>query len=189
MGAGNYYAIVIPPPDWGISPRLGRGRCRFRRRAHYLPREPSRPHAGHQPSSTHWRQTAPGTKASTTAVASPPSGPWWPWTTARPSLGRFLTSHGLPRRNIVRVNADGGVDTSFTPGSGFDGEVRSLALRSDGQIVAGGSFTSYNGKAANGVALISSNGASNIPLPTPDAAMRALGRRRHGRHVYRRSLQ
>src|SRR5690606_25022615 len=37
------------------------------------------------------------------------------------------------------------IDPSFNPGSGFNAEVASLALQTDGKILVGGSFVSFNG--------------------------------------------
>ncbi len=85
--------------------------------------------------------------------------------------GRFTRSHGVPRNNIVKVNAGGAVDTSFDPGSGFDGTVRSVAIRDDGLILVAGEFTSYNGYPAAGVALLSPSGAGIPGIAQPDACM------------------
>ena len=82
--------------------------------------------------------------------------------------GRFQTSHGLPRRNIAIVGADGKVDTTFNPGSGFDGSVRSLAILKDGRIFVGGDFSTYNGTPAPGVALLKPNGSRDTLLAAPD---------------------
>jgi uncharacterized delta-60 repeat protein len=51
---------------------------------------------------------------------------------------------------IVRLNADLSVDTTFVTnaGTGFDNPVRDVALQSDGKIIAGGQFTSYDGDAS-----------------------------------------
>ncbi|MBK7270136.1 MAG: delta-60 repeat domain-containing protein [Flavobacteriales bacterium] len=44
------------------------------------------------------------------------------------------------------MNADGSLDPSFDPGTGFNGYyVESLSLLPDGKILAGGEFTMYNG--------------------------------------------
>jgi uncharacterized delta-60 repeat protein len=169
MGSGNYYALVIPPPDWGISPAKqgsddaldsdGEAIIYQGGRAALMPVT----HLTNLEDARTWDQGIFDRSGSPSvwAVISMDNGQ---------SLlgGRFQTSHGLARRNIVRVNTDGSVDTAFKPGNGFDGEVRSIALRSDGQILAGGTFTSYNGKPAFGVALLSANGATSTPLPAPD---------------------
>lgn len=55
---------------------------------------------------------------------------------------------GVPD-GLIRLNTDGSVDASFSGiTSGFDSQqVMALAIQSDGKILVGGSFTSYNGAA------------------------------------------
>ena len=56
--------------------------------------------------------------------------------------------------DIARLNANGSLDTSFAPTGtglgpvGIGTEVRAVALQPDGKIIAGGSFTNYNGSSA-----------------------------------------
>ena len=51
--------------------------------------------------------------------------------------------------NLLRLNADGSLDTSFNSGGvGVSGTVNALAAQPDGRILAGGLFTAYNGNAA-----------------------------------------
>ncbi|WP_033316645.1 delta-60 repeat domain-containing protein, partial [Pontibacter roseus] len=59
--------------------------------------------------------------------------------------GTFTSYNGSSRNRIARLNADGTLDASFNPGTGFNGEVRSLSLQPDGKVLVGGSFTSFNG--------------------------------------------
>jgi hypothetical protein len=64
--------------------------------------------------------------------------------------GDFTDYNGTPRNGIIRLNADGTLDASFNPGTGFDNTPGSLSrmkiqLQPDGKIVAGGVFMSYNG--------------------------------------------
>jgi uncharacterized delta-60 repeat protein len=64
--------------------------------------------------------------------------------------GSFTQVAGLTSRRIARLNRDGTVDTSFVTGTGttggFDGAVNSIAVTLDGEVIAGGQFTSYNGR-------------------------------------------
>src|SRR5262249_27852858 len=75
---------------------------------------------------------------------------------ARQSDGRFLvvgsfTSIGsTPRKGIARLNSDGSVDTTFDPGTGSDGSLRTVAVQADGKILAGGLFHSFNGDSTRG---------------------------------------
>lgn len=49
--------------------------------------------------------------------------------------------------SILRLDvADGGLDTAFTTGDGFDGSINKIVLYEDGSLLAGGYFTSYNGE-------------------------------------------
>ena len=66
--------------------------------------------------------------------------------------GSFTTINGTNRNNIGRLNANGSLDTSFKPGTGADGRVRSIALQSDGNVLIGGDFTIVNGAARPRVA-------------------------------------
>ncbi len=57
--------------------------------------------------------------------------------------GFFTTINGGVRRLLARLNADGSVDSSFTPptfGAGTGWRVESLARQPDGNIIVGGSF-------------------------------------------------
>jgi uncharacterized delta-60 repeat protein len=48
--------------------------------------------------------------------------------------------------NLVRLNSNGSLDTTFNNGgSGFNSDVYSISIQSDGKILVGGSFTQYNG--------------------------------------------
>jgi len=68
--------------------------------------------------------------------------------------GRFTTFDGTGRNYIGRVNEDGSLDTSFDPGDGASARVQALAILSNGQIMTGGEFTSYDGTPANYLARI-----------------------------------
>lgn len=59
--------------------------------------------------------------------------------------GSFTNVSGTSRNRIARLNADGSLDSSFNPGTGANGAVRSIALQSDGNVLLGGEFSSING--------------------------------------------
>lgn len=58
--------------------------------------------------------------------------------------GFFTTVGGQTRNNIARLNADGSLDDTFNPLSGFSHEVTALALQSDGKVLVGGLFTTFD---------------------------------------------
>lgn len=72
--------------------------------------------------------------------------------------GTFTTYNGITRNSIVRVNGDGGLDTAFDPGTGADAGVRTISIQQNGNIIIGGSFSSYNGTARARLARLHKNG-------------------------------
>ena len=58
--------------------------------------------------------------------------------------GNFTSFSGVPADRIVRLYADGCIDTDFNIGSGFDDDVNAMAIQQDGKIILGGKFTDYN---------------------------------------------
>ena len=73
--------------------------------------------------------------------------------------GRFHTFNSLGISGIVRLNADGSIDSSFSVGTGFDKNVYALDLQSDGKIMVGGSFLNYNGISKKRILRLNSNGS------------------------------
>ena len=60
------------------------------------------------------------------------------------AAGGFDGYNGVPRRNLLRLNADGSLDPSFDPGSGPDQTVQAVVCQADGKILIGGHFEQYN---------------------------------------------
>ena len=73
--------------------------------------------------------------------------------------GSFLSYNGIQRNDIARLNADGSLDTNFTPGLGANGTVWAVAQQPDGGIIIGGAFTSYNGTVRNHIARLNGDGS------------------------------
>ncbi|MBK6754385.1 MAG: hypothetical protein IPG69_12525 [Flavobacteriales bacterium] len=80
--------------------------------------------------------------------------------------GEFSSYNGVSRNNIVRVNADGSLDTSFDPGDGFDLEVRSLVLQPDGRIIVAGNFNTYNGSNCKNIVRLYPDGSIDPSFDT-----------------------
>ena len=72
--------------------------------------------------------------------------------------GNFTAYNGTFINRIVRINTNGTIDNTFNVGSGFNNAVYSLFIESDGKIVAGGDFTTYNGVTRNRIAKLNSDG-------------------------------
>lgn len=75
--------------------------------------------------------------------------------------GDFTTYNGLTQSRLVRLNSDGSKDVSFDVGTGFDSTVWALAVDSNGKILVGGNFTSYNGSAQNYLIRLNSDGTKD----------------------------
>ena len=74
-------------------------------------------------------------------------------------LGGEFNNFDLRRRNkIARLNADGSLDTSFAPGSGFNDTVFAIQMTTNGQTIAGGLFTDFNSTRRVGLARLLLNG-------------------------------
>ena len=77
--------------------------------------------------------------------------------------GAFTTYNGQSRNRVARLATGGGLvsTTDFNPGTGANGEVRSVVIRSDGRLLIGGFFNRYNSTSdnTNGVALLSATGS------------------------------
>ena len=72
--------------------------------------------------------------------------------------GYFTSYNGTSQNYITRLNSDGTRDTSFTIGTGFNSGVDAFAIQSDGKILVGGFFTSYNGTSQNRITRLNSDG-------------------------------
>lgn len=72
--------------------------------------------------------------------------------------GRFNNFDGHPFSRLVRLNADGSIDSGFVIASGFDKIVYAIALQSDGKIILGGTFLTYNGISQKRIIRLNSNG-------------------------------
>jgi uncharacterized delta-60 repeat protein len=72
--------------------------------------------------------------------------------------GSFTSYAGTSINRIARINTNGTIDNTFSVGTGFNGTVWSLAVMSNGQIIVGGSFSTYNGITRNRIARLNSNG-------------------------------
>ena len=77
-------------------------------------------------------------------------------------VGSFTSYNGTTQNRITRLNSDGTRDTSFTIGTGFNPgspvTVNAIQIQSDGKIILGGTFSSYNGTTQNGITRLNSDG-------------------------------
>ncbi|HZZ19341.1 MAG TPA: hypothetical protein VFE25_08230, partial [Opitutaceae bacterium] len=70
-----------------------------------------------------------------------------------------ITVQGVTRQGIARINVDGTLDTSFDPGFGPNAQIASVLLLSDGKIMVGGFFNTFDKVAVLGFVRLNSNGS------------------------------
>ncbi len=76
------------------------------------------------------------------------------------AVGNFTNYNTTNVNRIVRIDATGAIDAAFATniGTGANGEINTIALQSDGKIIIGGNFTSFNGNTSNYIARLNANG-------------------------------
>ncbi len=76
--------------------------------------------------------------------------------------GFFSSFNGSPHYNLVRLNPDATIDSSFDATVGTDGTVRAFLIQSDGKIVVAGSFRTVNGIPCGRIARLNSDGTLDL---------------------------
>lgn len=72
--------------------------------------------------------------------------------------GGFTSFGGVARSRIARSNTNGTNDATFSIGTGFNNSIYSIKIQSDGKILAGGIFTTFNGSSASRLVRLNSSG-------------------------------
>ena len=80
--------------------------------------------------------------------------------------GWFTSYNGVTENYLIRLNANGTKDATFNTGTGFNAVVRATALQTDGKILVGGSFTSYNGVTENHLIRLNADGTKDATFST-----------------------
>ena len=80
-------------------------------------------------------------------------------------------------RNIIRLNTDGTVDPTFVGGTGFNvgSFVNVVKILSDGSVLVGGAFSSYNGATLRGLCKLSSLGILNTAFTSGTRGLTGSG--------------
>lgn len=80
--------------------------------------------------------------------------------------GTFRVYNGDSSYRIIRLNTDGSRDATFNTGKGFNSQPYVIVVQSDGKIMVGGHFTSYNGVSSDYVIRLNSNGSKDNTFTT-----------------------
>jgi uncharacterized delta-60 repeat protein len=73
--------------------------------------------------------------------------------------GRFYNYPNPQIAGLARLNTDGSLDASFDTGTGPSADVTELVVQSDGKILVGGYFDSFNGTNRTRMARLNANGS------------------------------
>lgn len=75
-------------------------------------------------------------------------------------VGGSFTSYAATQQNrIIRLNANGGKDSTFNVGTGCDNAVHDIKIASDGKILLGGEFDFYNDALHQGIVRVNGTGS------------------------------
>ena len=94
--------------------------------------------------------------------------------------GSFDSLFDTPRqshRGIVQLNADGSLDTGFTPNFNGGTNVEAFALQADGRVWVGGIFSTVDGRDARRIARLMPTGSLDLtfgPFPIAQAGVLAV---------------
>jgi uncharacterized delta-60 repeat protein len=83
--------------------------------------------------------------------------------------GDFTTYNGAPANHIVRINANGNLDASFSSSPGVDGSITKAVLESSGKILILGDFTQVNTLSRKYIARLNANGNLDLSFNYTDA--------------------
>lgn len=75
--------------------------------------------------------------------------------------GSFTQFNGLNANAIIRLNSNGTVDQTFNTNAGFNQFVQAIGIQSDGKLIVGGNFTSFNGNPQNYCIRLNSDGTKD----------------------------
>lgn len=73
--------------------------------------------------------------------------------------GDFTTYQGTTSNRIIRLNTNGTIDATFNVGTGASGQVRDMAIDSQGRLVIVGNFATYNGTTVNKITRLNTDGS------------------------------
>lgn len=95
--------------------------------------------------------------------------------------GKIIIGGGFTKFNttnianrILRLNSDGSFDTSFTTGTGVNDLVNTITVQTDGKIIIGGGFNTYNGVDVNKLARLNVDGTIDSGFSTITATNNAV---------------
>ncbi|MBS1651134.1 MAG: T9SS type A sorting domain-containing protein [Bacteroidetes bacterium] len=74
-------------------------------------------------------------------------------------FGKFNSFNNYTCSNLVRLNTNGSVDTTFKTSYGFNEQIYTVAQQSNGKIIVGGFFTKYGNDSCGKICRLNTNGS------------------------------
>ncbi len=100
---------------------------------------------------------------------------------ARQADGKLIVAGSLRvrgtsnRNDVVRLNEDGSLDSTFTLGGALNGAIKAVAIQADGRILIGGGFTKIGDFARGRIARLNSDGSLDATFTTGDGFNSDIG--------------
>ncbi|OOV28670.1 hypothetical protein BXU11_01590 [Flavobacterium sp. LM5] len=76
------------------------------------------------------------------------------------------SSRNLSSKYLIRLNANGSVDTTFNIGTGFDDNLDAVAVQGDGKIIVGGHFSTFRGVKETEIVRLNPDGTKDTSFIT-----------------------
>lgn len=75
--------------------------------------------------------------------------------------GNFTQFNGQQQNYCIRLNVDGTKDSNFIIQNAFDGRITNIALQSDGKIIVGGNYITFNGMTQKAIIRLNADGTKD----------------------------
>jgi uncharacterized delta-60 repeat protein len=101
-------------------------------------------------------------------------------------VGDFSSFNGVSRKGVARINSDGTLDETFSPGDGPDFSVHAVVMQRNGRMIIAGDFNVYDGVECNGVARLNPDGSIDKSFNSAlgfDDSVRCIALQEDGRIV------
>lgn len=76
--------------------------------------------------------------------------------------GGFTSYNNKERKGVARLNSDGTLDTTFITGAGTNAAVQAIVVQTDGKIIVGGNFSTFDNTTANRLIRLNQNGSLDV---------------------------
>jgi len=74
------------------------------------------------------------------------------------AAGTFTSYNGTDYQQLVRLNTNGAIDSSYNVGTGFNGSISAIYMLKDTTLLVAGSFTTFNSSNVKGLVKLNKNG-------------------------------